>query len=214
MAVNYVVQAEVVDIRGDTPVAADRFLVDTNVWLWATYPKATAKLYQTTHYPPYLSKARRIGAKVHWCGLSQSELAHNVEGTEREQFERSNPGMKPAAYHKPTGWLTPKEFRHNYPGERANVVLQFETAWGQVTSMASCVDATIDDAAATAALKRFQSEPLDGYDLFMVEAATQAGIHQILSDDGDFCTVPGVCLFTANANVIAKAAAAGKLIVR
>jgi hypothetical protein len=37
MPVNYTVQAEVVDIRSDTPKKEDIFLVDTNVWYWYTY---------------------------------------------------------------------------------------------------------------------------------------------------------------------------------
>lgn len=205
MAVNYVVQAEVVDIRGDTPAAADEFFVDTNVWLWATYTRGSWAPPQRMYYAPYLSRAHRIGAKLRFSPLSQAELAHQIEKTEHQLFQNANPRL---------GNIKPKEFRHNHPGERANVVAQVQAAWGQVTSMASCVDAKIDDAAATVALKRFQSEPLDGYDLFMVEAATQAGIRQFLSDDGDLCTVPGIRLFTANVNVIGRAASASKLIVR
>jgi len=32
MPIKYVVQAQVVDLRTDTPKPADRFYVDTNVW--------------------------------------------------------------------------------------------------------------------------------------------------------------------------------------
>jgi len=41
MAVQYAVQAEVVDIRTDRPRATDIFLVDTNVWFWTTYAIAS-----------------------------------------------------------------------------------------------------------------------------------------------------------------------------
>jgi len=41
MAINYVVQAEIVDIRTDAPLASDSFLVDTNVWGWTTYTRAS-----------------------------------------------------------------------------------------------------------------------------------------------------------------------------
>lgn len=37
MPVNYIVQAEVVDIRSDAPKNEDIFLVDTNAWYWYTY---------------------------------------------------------------------------------------------------------------------------------------------------------------------------------
>jgi len=39
MPVNYSVQTEVVDLRGDNPSAADSFFVDTQIWLWTTYMK-------------------------------------------------------------------------------------------------------------------------------------------------------------------------------
>jgi hypothetical protein len=42
MAINYTVQAEVVDISADTPKTEDAFLVDTNVWYWLTYSRRPA----------------------------------------------------------------------------------------------------------------------------------------------------------------------------
>jgi hypothetical protein len=41
-----------------------------------------------------------------------------------------------------------------------------------------------------------------------------AGVAQILSDDGDFCGVAGVELFTANPHVLAAARAQGRLAAR
>ena len=41
MAVNYNIQANVVDIRKDLPKSNDVFLVDTNVWYWITYTRAS-----------------------------------------------------------------------------------------------------------------------------------------------------------------------------
>ena len=35
MAVNYTIEADVVDIGADTPMATDAFFVDTNVWFWS-----------------------------------------------------------------------------------------------------------------------------------------------------------------------------------
>ncbi len=214
MAANYSVQAEVVDIRKDSPKATDSFFVDTQIWLWTTYTKATPKPYQTRYYPSYFSRARHVRAKLFWCGLSQSELAHLIESTERQLFEKANPHLKLAHVTAAKGWLPPKEFRHNYSAERASVVAEVQAAWGKVTTMASCIVATVDEPATVAALSRFQTQPLDGYDLFMLEAVTKAGIVQILSDDGDYCTVGGIRVFTANDNVINLARAAGKLIVR
>lgn len=36
MAINYNVQADVIDIQRDQPQKTDTFLVDSNVWYWLT----------------------------------------------------------------------------------------------------------------------------------------------------------------------------------
>jgi len=72
----------------------------------------------------------------------------------------------------------------------------------------------IDGARTARALSEFKSLAIDGYDLFLLQAARACGVTQIISDDGDFCIVPGVTLFTSNQTVIAAAGAQGKLVVR
>jgi hypothetical protein len=59
-------------------------------------------------------------------------------------------------------------------------------------------------------LQDFGQLPVDGNDLFAIRALNVAGITQVISDDGDFCCVPGITLFTANPNVISAACAQGK----
>lgn len=201
MAVNYVVQAEVVDIRSDQPKKDDIFLVDTNVWYWLTYTKAStsANNYQITYYPSYIAKAFSAQSLLLYCGLSLSELAHNIEQTEKQIFSSA---------------LKPKEYRHNYPAERANVVAEIQAAWSQVTSIAVSTDITVDEATTNTALTRFSTQPLDGYDLLILEAMDKAGIVQVITDDGDYVTVPGIRVFTANHNVLTAAANQSKLLIR
>lgn len=76
----------------------------------------------------------------------------------------------------------------------------------------------INENASDAALNRLKVQPLDGYDLFVIEGLIKANILlikanilQIITDDGDFATVPDLKLFTANRNVINSARAQGKL---
>lgn len=49
MAVNYIVQADVIDITVDSPQKGDIFLVDTNVWYWLTYPPASLSIVILKH---------------------------------------------------------------------------------------------------------------------------------------------------------------------
>ncbi len=204
MTVNYSIRANVIDIRKDSPKSVDVFLVDTNVWYWMTYSKAsrTALPYQISYYPAYIGKALTSKSQLCQCGLSLEELSHRIEKTEYDIFARTQ------------STLRPKEYRHNYPAERLNVVTEIQAAWGQVKSMAKTVDVTIDTASTERALTRMASEPLDGYDLFILEAISQAGIINVITDDGDYATIPGIQLFTANNNVIESARNQGKLIGR
>lgn len=202
------VRAQVVDIRADTPKDSDRFLVDTNAWYWLFYPRASQapsvpQLYQLTDYPTYLKKAIQAKSALSCCALNFAELAHNIEKAEREIYaDKANKdiGAKP--------------FRHDYPNQRLKVVKQIGDTWSDVRSISTLLDLTLDAAFMQSAMTLFPSVGLDGYDLFMAETALRNGISQIISDDGDFATVPGITLFTANQRVIKDAKVAKKLLVR
>jgi len=207
MTVNYVIAADVIDVKVDLPKPEDVFLVDSNVWYWMTYTKASLVMKpwaqsRLRDYPSFVNKAISTSAKLYRCALSFSELAHIIEKTEREIFKKTS------------GPIRAKEFRHNHPKERLNVVSEVQAAWGQVKTMASSLDVTINDAITDAALTRFGKECVDGYDLFFLEAMSNEKVIQIVTDDGDFATVSGIRVFTANQNVITAAQKQGKLIKR
>lgn len=130
-------------------------------------------------------------------------MAHNIEKKEYEIFQRQNNLTN----------LTLKEYRHNYPVERQSVATVIQSAWTQVTALASSADITIDEDTTNAALQRFQTQALDGYDLFLVEAISRAGVSpvQILTNDMDYACVPDIQLFTSNGRVIEQAGRQGKL---
>lgn len=209
MAVNYAIQAEVVDIQADRPRHSDKFLVDTNVWHWLTYPRANQSdkppsNYQTTKYPSYVGRAHSAKARLLYCGLTLAELSHLIEKTEREIFNRAS-GLSVGS----------KEYRHNHVSERINkVVAEVEAAWGLVKTIAQPLDLLVDESTTNAALARLTTQPLDGYDLFILEAIAKAGVTQVITDDGDFAVVPGIQVFTSNRNLITAAQNQGKLLSR
>lgn len=207
MPINYTVQAEVVDITTDTPKPEDAFLVDTNVWYWLTYSRASQSArppayYQTSSYPNYTNAALGAGARIFQSGLSLAELIHLIEKAEREIYEAAN------------GQIGTKEYRHNLPAERAQVFSEVQAACGLVVTLAEPLTVTIDSPTATAALNRLQTEKVDGYDLFILESMRSHGVVQVITDDGDFATVPGIQVFTANRRVIHAAQAQRKLTSR
>ena len=202
------VRAQVVDIRADTPKDSDRFLVDTNAWYWLFYPRASqtpsaSQPQQLTDYPAYLKKAFQAKSALYCCALNFAELAHNIEKAEREIYAD-----------KAGQAISAKQFRHDYPNQHLKVVKLIGDTWSDVLGISTLLDLTMDSAFMQSAMTLFPSVGLDGYDLFMTETALRSGISQIITDDGDFATVPGITLFTANRRVILDAKTARKLLVR
>jgi hypothetical protein len=209
MTVNLNIQADVIDIRNDIPQKSDIFLVDTNVWFWQTYTNAgfNAKPYtlkKISNYSNYLNLALSNGSTLTYSGLTLAELAHIIEKTEYDIYVQSN------------GYLPIKEYRHNYPKERANVIAEVQFTWRRIKKIAIPLNLTVDDATTDAALKRFQTQAVDGYDLLLLEAISRAGAGtvKIITDDLDYSVVPGIQIFTSNNNVIQEATKQTKLIVR
>jgi len=204
MPINFTVRADVVDVRTDTPKPDDVFLIDTNVWQLLAYSRARPSARQQTDYPAYIAKAKTNGSLFARCGLTFAELAHVIEKTEREIHARAN-GLNPSAT---------KEFRHNYPLERGRVVAEIEAVWNQVKSLACPIDVMIDDPTTDAALAKCLTQGVDGYDLFILEAAARSKVKQVITDDGDYSTVPDKQVFTSNPHVLTAAQAQGKLVIR
>lgn len=208
MAVTLNVQADVIDIRTDKPKQSDIFFVDTNVWFWQTYTNASVSHpsapIKISEYSTYLNSALSNGATLTYSGLILAELAHIIEKTEREIYIQSY------------GFLKPKEYRHNFPGERMKVVSEVQSAWSQVKALATPVNLTVDDATTDIALNRLQNQAVDGYDLLILEAISRGGVGQvkIITDDMDYAVVPGIQVFTSNNYVIQAATIQNKLVVR
>jgi len=207
MAINYTILAQVIDISKDVPQKTDVFLVDTHVWYWMTYTRASLRTtppaqHQITYYPAYMKAALNAGSEIFQSHLSLAELAHQIEKAEQEIYEKTAGGIKP------------KEYRHNLSSERSRVVSEIRTAWSQVTSLAKPLVVAIDTPMANSALARLQIEKVDGYDLFILESMKNHKVMQIITDDGDFCSVKGIQVFTANLNVIQAARRQGKLVIR
>jgi predicted nucleic acid-binding protein len=209
MPVSYSIQADIIDINADAPQLEDIFFIDTNVWYWLTYPRANSpalsqrsrpNAYQITDYPNYFQNAIVAGATLHCSGLSLSELAHRIERTECEIFGGQH--------------FKVKHFRRNHPPQRTQVVAEISNAWGQITSFASPLNLDIDDSTTNAALSRFTTQLIDGYDVFLLETMQLHSITKVITDDGDYATVPGIQVFTANPKVINAAASQSKLLVR
>jgi hypothetical protein len=206
MSVNYIIASDVVDITTDVPVPEDSFFIDSNVWFWMTYTKTSPwAINRTKEYPAFVQKALKVNSKLYRCGLSFSELASIIEKSEYDIFNKCTTA---------TAQPNMKEFRHNFHTERSAVVAEVQAAWVQVKNMAMPMNTVVDDLLVDNAVLRFDRHPLGGYDVFYVEEMLKTRIVQIITDDGDFATVPGISVFTTNRNVISAAKTQGKLVSR
>ncbi len=207
-----IVRANVVDIQTDRPQKSDRFLIDTNAWYWLTYSRSEdtfrpAKTYQVRQYPRYINRALKEMSTLFWSGLSMTELTTLIERSEYEIFCQINQ-LEPHLF-------TLKEYRHGHPLERANQVIpRINVSWDFVKNIGQCLDSVIQQETVTQTIEDLKNQEVDGYDGLMVHAAKTGNISQIITDDIDFITVPGITVFTANYNAVSIAKSQNKLIDR
>jgi predicted nucleic acid-binding protein len=210
MAANLTVRADVIDISNDVPQKEDIFMVDTNVWFWQTYSNAELSgrdaPARVSEYSAYLSSALSNEATLTYSGVILAELTHIIEKTEYEIYLKSN-GLKPKD-------LRSKEYRHNLPNERLKVVSEVQFSWSQVKEIAVPLDLSIDEETTHAALTRFQTQAVDGYDLLILEAASRESLTKFITHDSDYVTVPDIQVFTSNQNAIESARIQGRLVSR
>jgi len=198
------IKANVIDIRSDNPQKTDRFLVDSNVWFWIAYSKASlnCKNYQSTYYPQYLCEAIATEANTHYFSLNVAELAHTIEKSERELFKKSN-GVE----------IEVKDFRH-IELERKKVISEVRNAHYILNQAGVELPVDIPVGKDHDLINDIAEYLLDGYDALILEAMKAKGVYSILTDDSDYACVEDITVFTANRNVITAAKGAGKLIVR
>lgn len=202
---SYRIQADVIDIALDVPQKEDIFFVDTNIWYWLAYSNAshTAQPYQLNDYPNYISSALTNAATLCYSELLLPELAHIIETTERNIF---NVGRTPK--------LKGKDFRRLHPRVRINIANEVKVVWEQVKGDAQPLVLSLYEDIADRAISRFESQMVDGYDLFILEIMENEGITKVITDDSDYVTVPNIQVFTSNPSVLNEARSQGKLIAR
>ena len=196
MPVRYRVRADVVDLRRYSPSSGESYLVDTNAWYWTTYSRAILgasqpRYYQATDYPAFILRSLRAGASLWASPIVFAELAHRIETCEWQIYVRLNAP------------ISLKEFRHNFSQERQRVVAEIQACWSQVESMAGVYSLQADSSVCLNAIAALQNVALDAYDILSLTGLPEMPApFSIVSDDGDFCTVPNVTVLTANRTVL------------
>jgi predicted nucleic acid-binding protein len=190
------IQALISDIANHTPQKTDKFLIDSNVWLWMTYPRISSVQnkpahYQITKYPTYIEHAIKNSASLYWSIYSVTELSHLLES-----FEAEIGGFKRDL----------KNFRKD--DKWKNYTSQLDSTFGQIKGIAQelcsptiTIDEVMDD------IKNFK---LDSYDSMILKTIQSNDVTKIITDDSDFARVKDIQVFTANSNLIQKAKDQGR----
>lgn len=175
-------------------------MVDSNIWIYYTYPPACSMhSYHLNDYPEYLKKLASNGSELFYCPASISEIFHRIENTERKLFNLN---------------IKPKEYRHNYPSEWKKVQEIRRTCLEMINSTATMLDMNITKSKFENVLDIVDNSVLDGYDAFILYCMQEYGIDKILTDDGDFTSVPNIEVFTSNKNVVSSAKKQQQLLCR
>jgi predicted nucleic acid-binding protein len=198
----------VIDIRSDLPREGESLFVDTNVWKNFAYTNASASAsfrpQNAGAYAKYVEKCIAKKTSLLYSNLSYSELAHVIETIECEIYNGTRAEGDRVRL---------KQFRQG-DVERLTVVTEMQITWQLVTEAATLLPTAIDDEAQRAAAELFEGFPLDGYDIFYVNAMRAAKVDAILTDDADYIYVPGLRVFTASDTALRMAGAFKKIVVR
>jgi hypothetical protein len=199
------VRASVVDIGSYVPKEADKFVVDTNVWLPLTYTtigQVNVANHRTADasYEQFVKQALNSGCTLHWSPTSFCEIAHTIERTERDLYNATQRNA-----------VGQKTYRHERDRERVRVITATKAAWRLVTNMATGIALNLDDVAMADLAIDFNVRRVDAYDQFFITAMQQASVLNVLTNDKDFVTVPGICVMTSDPSALAAAGAESKL---
>lgn len=209
-----IVRATVIDIKSDQPKEGDRFLVDTQVWYWLTYSRSqnTTKRpndYQVEQYPTYIGQSIKAKSSLLWSGLAITELITLIEKSEYEIFCQE---QKTAKKNFPSKL---KDYRHGEPQARSEQVIpEINAAWEAIQKIGTCLEAHVNQEFIIQSIDNLNIQATDGYDTLMINSAKAMEVNQIITDDIDFITVPGLHVFTANPRAIDTAKNQNKLINR
>lgn len=190
--------AQIINLNNHSPKKGERYFVDTNVWYWFTYVASkemkvvdVPRAYQMTDYSAFIEKAKNNGAQLYHCALILAELASIIENAELKLYKST----------KNVNEIKEKAYRA-IPAERKGVVNEIDVAWNVISSLSTCADITLTEQSAEASKSILAKTTLDPYDSFYVQLMETHKITNIITDDGDFSSLDGSAVYTANKNLV------------
>lgn len=185
--------AQVLDLSSERPIKGEKYLVDTNVWVWVAYAafrseaRLLASQYQIENYPRFIEEALTDGAILCHTPLILCELMNVIESIELDIYNNqlSNPRVEKKAFRK-------------IEAKRQAVIRYINLSIGQVKRMSICIDSNLDASFVERSMGLLSSTKLDAFDSYIATSAKDKKVDYIITDDVDYCDIPKVMVVTAN----------------
>ena len=168
-----------------------RFCLDTNVLYWYTYPRYGLGEKNNKHhsqvYYDFVDKLVADGNPLITTIYNVSELLNIVEKHEWEIYKRLNPQFP----------IDKKDYRR-IASERTNLQQIMKTTISNVKNICTIVDFNFSSEGLDCYVDSFTKHRCDVFDYLILNYYVESSDINIISDDNDFVTYPGINLYTAN----------------
>lgn len=210
MPSDFPIAASVVNIRKSVDFSdVNSLVIDTNAWFWLTYTGDFAqdeepRGYQLIHYPDFIKTCLTKSVNLQYTTISLAELYRLTEVSLYKLYKSYIDDEE----------ITLKNYRYKKKSQRQDFLDEFEAMYNQINDMANHIPTfdNIDDNYSDNLVKESQNKLLEIADLIILDSAGRLNITGIITDDGDFATVKGITVYTANNKVI-EAAKKSKLLL-
>ena len=187
----------IIDIKtiGNT-FSNTEFFIDTNVLYWYSYSKY--ELFndpvkrQAQPYLDFLESLIENDNLIFTSIYNLSELLHIIEKHEFEIFQETNTGKR----------LNIKDFRKIT--SREGVKSELLTALENTKDLCSIMEYPFYLSDLEEFINTSDTHRCDNYDYIIIKNCIEQGKLNVISDDSDFVSMPGINLYTANRKALRK----------
>ena len=169
------------------------FAVDTNVlyWMHSSFD-VNARKYQTETYPQFISDLISNGNKLVTTIYNCMELLHLIEKRQLDLYNLNN-----------SSEVRLKKFR-NDKNERIGVKEECDVVFEQVKDLYDIKKFIIEIEFLDEFIGQFENHKCDNFDYNTLKYYYSENIKNIITDDQDFISFPGINIYTANKTIINK----------
>ena len=170
------------------------FFLDTNVLYWYTYPRFSLPGHLNPSaqiYYDFIDSLTSAGNPLKTSVYNLTELLNVVEKNEYDIYCKLHPDLP----------LSRKDFRR-MADERQKVSQMIKTTMNNALNICSITDFNFTSETLTSFSNEFTNHRCDVFDYAILKNCISTKDINIISDDGDFSSMPGINLYTANENIL------------